>query len=309
MTTNQQRHRPRGRRASTLLVVLWAMLILAGVVISWAGVMQLQIEESTVAARRLDARAAALSGLTLAWHPLVKEDSELLRDHVLSDDQSFSVLVEGEGGRLNLNWLIARAQQSVDAERQVEEFLVSLGVGYDEVDVLMDSLIDWVDANDLRRLNGREGEPGYYVGNRPFENLDEVTEVNGAFALTRNPDWRKLFTFWSRGPIDVNWAPAEILRALPGVDETTAELVVEHRLGVDGIRNTEDDEPFASTDEFRSFVGIGAATFELVAPWVMVNDPTKRYVSTGRMGLSEYIVSVVANKQGARATIMDWEED
>jgi type II secretory pathway component PulK len=300
----------RARRASAMLMVLWAIILLSAAFLAWAQLMNAQVQATGNANRALEARACAMSGLAVAWHPQVKEeDFSVLRNVEIAPGQKYDVTIEGEGGRLNINWLIARALQDPASKDQLERYLEVLGVDdIQERQTLVDSLLDWVDPDDLRRLNGREAEPGYYAGNRPFETYDELAAVNAGHNLVAIPGWKDKITFWSAGPLDLNWAPRELLLGLPFMDEAKVDKLIQHRDGPDGERHTEDDQPLEKLEDLQGLLGIGGNQLKTLTPWVTLNDRSKRYVSTGISSDFLRIVSVVARLEGGRAIILDWQE-
>ena len=54
------------------------------------------------------------------------------------------------------------------------------------------------------------------------------------------------------GRLNVNTASAKALQLLPGIDEATAQRIIEMRSGPDGIEGTDDDVPFHSVAELNS---------------------------------------------------------
>lgn len=61
------------------------------------------------------------------------------------------------------------------------------------------------------------------------------------------------------GTVDINYADADDLTALPGVGDVMAQRIIEHR-------------PFHSPDDLRRVPGIGPATFERLRPHVSVTN-------------------------------------
>ena len=54
------------------------------------------------------------------------------------------------------------------------------------------------------------------------------------------------------GRLNINTASAKTLQLLPGIDENTAQRIIEQRAGPDGIDGTDDDVPFHSVAEINS---------------------------------------------------------
>src|SRR4051812_38929107 len=63
---------------SSLLLVLWALIFLSATVIAWARWIQQDIQVTGAASLNAEARAMAHSGMAMALHPLVKQQSPQL---------------------------------------------------------------------------------------------------------------------------------------------------------------------------------------------------------------------------------------
>ena len=82
---------------------------------------------------------------------------------------------------------------------------------------MIDCLLDWVDPDNLVRLNGAEDEPGYKPADKPLTSLDEVKRIRGWEEFTSRADWDTDLTLNSgSGQIDINWASRDVLLSLPG---------------------------------------------------------------------------------------------
>src|ERR1700736_125744 len=96
----------RKRRGAALMLALWALFLLSAMVISWALDIDSRLALSGSSNRILEAEAMACSGAEVALHPSVKPGSPNLTRKV-NAHQSYNTTVTGEGGRLNLNWIVA----------------------------------------------------------------------------------------------------------------------------------------------------------------------------------------------------------
>jgi general secretion pathway protein K len=147
-----------------------------------------------------------------------------------------------EGGKINLNRANETLLQRIFTNLQIEEPRRS---------VLVDSILDWIDPDDLHRANGAESEyyqslsPSYSAQNGPFNTVEELLWVNGVTselfygsspaqaAASREPQrvgLRQIFTVDS--PIDrvnLRTAPAEVIHALTGMPLEKSRAFVEER--------------------------------------------------------------------------------
>ncbi len=134
------------------------------------------------------------------------------------------VYISSENGKINVNALN-------DTNR---EFLVNLlekrDVDISDADTIADSILDWLDTDDLTHVNG--AEDGYY-GSLPdpykakdasFYSIEEMTLVKGV-----TPEIferiRDFVTVYGNKDIsvNVNIAPKEILSSIPGLSEDIAD--------------------------------------------------------------------------------------
>src|ERR1043166_1671616 len=97
---------PQSNSGAALMLALWALFLLSALVIAWALEIDSRLSLSGLADRRFEAEALACSGAEVAMHPSVQPDSPNL-SRKIDNRKSYQVQLTGEGGRLNLNWLIA----------------------------------------------------------------------------------------------------------------------------------------------------------------------------------------------------------
>jgi general secretion pathway protein K len=161
-------------------------------------------------------------------------------------DGEAQVRVRSESGRISLN-------NAPDALlKKVMKYFVEVG---EQRDAIVDSILDWRDADDFHRVNGAENdyyrslpEP-YDCKNAYFDTVEELLLVRGVtpeLFFGRRPKEGKegeeqgggtiglkdVFTVFSSAPnVDINTAPLEVIIALFGVSQEIAKKVVEAREG------------------------------------------------------------------------------
>ncbi len=287
------------------MLALWALFLLSAVVISWALDIDSQLSISGSANRILEAEAMACSGAEVALHPAVKRTSPNLKRQV-SGRQSYEAHVTGEGGRLNLNWLIA-GEDPVRLEILRKYFEIK-GIDLNERDRMIDCLLDWIDPDNLVRLNGAEDEGDYHPANSLLTRLDQVRKIKGWSEFTATPGWDDDLTLNSSGPVDLSWASREVMLALPGMTEPLVDAFLQIRRGPDGIDGTEDDPQFKSLDEIRAVLGISPDQFAALNGLVGFKDPVFRIVSVGKSGDTTRVVQMVVRKVGSSPQMITWKE-
>src|SRR4029077_1988671 len=91
---------------AALMLALWALFLLSAMIVSWALDIDSRLTLSGNANRLLEAEAMACSGAEVALHPSVNPGSSNLRGG-LGAGKSYEASITGEGGRLDVNWLVA----------------------------------------------------------------------------------------------------------------------------------------------------------------------------------------------------------
>jgi general secretion pathway protein K len=138
------------------------------------------------------------------------------------------VTLSDESGKISLNGL-------TDASGIVlKNLLLQQGVSPEQTDAIVDSILDWKDADDLHRLHGAEND--YYLSlpkpykarNANFAALEELILVRGITPeiLYGTGEKKGIFRFLTlyspTGRINVNAASKEVLAALPGMEPPAA---------------------------------------------------------------------------------------
>jgi hypothetical protein len=287
------------------MLSLWALFLLSAMVISWALDIDTRLTLSGHATRSLEAEALACSGAEIALHPAVKAGSVLLHGS-FGPGKTFRTRITGEAGRFNLNGFATALIQGDQQRLEVlKKYLELKGVELDERDRMIDCLLDWVDADNVERLNGAEEGPGYKPPNRLLQRIEEVKRIKGWEEFTSKEDWDADFTIntqQSLNKIDPTWASRDVLLSLPGMTEPLVDQFLTLRRGPDGIEGTEDDAVFHSLTEVLTALGYPQPVQNQVAGLIGFNeDPTMRVISEGKSGDVTRIVRMLIRKAGTNS--------
>jgi type II secretory pathway component PulK len=190
----------------------------------------------------------------------------------------------------------------------LRQYLELKGIELNERDRMIDCLLDWVDPDDLVRLNGAEASEGYQPANALLVRIDELKKVKGWETFTSAPGWDEEFTLNSTGPVDMAWAQRDVLRALPGFTDAMVERFLQLRAGPDGIDGTADDTVFKNLDEIRAALGLTPEQFRELSPFVSFKDSVLRVVSTGRSGDITRVIQLVFRRAGLTPQLITWKE-
>jgi type II secretory pathway component PulK len=296
-------------RGSALLVVLWVLALLSFLIVTSMMIAMKGVE--SVSSHRLVFRARQLaeSGLAVGAHPSVKPNDPLLHKQ-FSSLESYDVNVTTEESRLNINALLTDDRRGI-----LERLFSSWGLDPVEAQSVVDCLMDWVDADDVKRLKGAEKEDYARDGfpdrpyNRPFRTLDEVALVKGMdHVIALNPGWKEWFTLWGSGMVDINEASPEVIAAVTGATLQAARNLVAQRNGPDGIPHTKDDQPIEDVNLAIQILGLPPGTNAPYTSLLVPHGSVARIDSRGRAGSYVRHISAVMQKGAGLSQILEWRE-
>lgn len=304
----------RDERGFALVVVIWVLAVLLVVVAEFARTMRLEAETTRNYREAVSALRLAEAGYHRALaellpdafsHELDVEGRLVFRRSLLGVPEApartdlalgpgrFSYRISDEEGRINLN----RAAPAV-----LDRLLTELGVTKLDRDVIVDSILDWRDPNDLRRLHGAESD--YYLGlavpyrakDADFDAVEELIQVRGVtpgllFGAPGRPGLAEFLTVVGSGRINLNTASPTVLRVL-GFAQAEVDQIVQGR-------------PFPTLQQVPTFLRrraqrVKSETFRIEA-WGEVPGQ-------GRQGLQAIVVRQVG-AEGARARVRAWRSE
>jgi hypothetical protein len=285
--------------------------LLSAMVISWALDINSRLVVSGNASRVLDAEAMASSGADLALHPLIKPYSANLHGQ-MGNGEGYDVQMRGECGRLNVKFLtVGEDPAKLEILRR---YLTLKGVELNNLDMMMDSLLDWVSPGQgIHHLNACPETDNYRPPHAPLTSVDDLKKICGWAEFTSKPGWDQDFTVCdqcSQG-IDVAWASRDALRAL-GIGDDYVDRFVQLRAGPDGVDGTADDVQFNDVrDALTRGLGLNSQQISQIQNLVGYNFPVFRVVSEGKSGDVTRSVQMMVSKMGGaggRPQIISWKE-
>lgn len=190
-------------------------------------------------------------------------------------DIDCDVYLSYENGKININGIN-------DENREIlTTFLIKKGVDLPEADIIADSVLDWIDDDDLTHLNGAEDKyyeslpDPYKSKDGPLSSIEEMTLIRGVTPEIFETIKDSITVYGERNiNVNVNIASGEILSSIPGLSDDIVEelsLYIEEngmirtseelreifwRLGVIGD-SFEDIKSYLTLDE-SDFVAISA---------------------------------------------------
>lgn len=297
---------------SALIAVFWIMAILALAVFAAVRVVYHDADVASAQINGFDALQAAERGIAVAVNPAVEKMDPILEWSDEERDISYKARIISEAARFNINVILMRKDKQL-----LTDLFTDWGVELQDAQMLVDNLTDWIDGGDLTELNGAEiewyesqGRPNHPF-NRPFYNLDEMRLVKDMELLEQaNPQWKKWFTIWSQGKLDINEAKPELIAAAAEVSIDEAQDLVDHILGPDRERDTEDDQPFKDINAALSLMGVSEFQMPVVLPRLTATkDQTTRIVSDGRAGNVKRRITLILKNRTGQPAILERKEE
>jgi len=285
-----------------LLLVLWVLTILMVIVLAFSFMARTETSATLTFKDGIEKRFLAEAGIErgimeLFYRTLNKGQTVILEGlEVWKTDGtpytgqigegSYTVKIVDESGKINLNQL---TDENAIILRQL---LLNLGVQEADVNIIVDSILDWKDPNKgLHRLNGAGDEyyeslPNPYEPKHAnFDTLEELLLVKGMTPdiLYGTSDHGGLIDFLAINPgnvtpqpnapalINVNAAPKEVLLAVPGMNDEIAQAIITSRNAKE-IQNLADVNVPPESAKYFTTSGNGPYAIEAVGH--RANDKT-----------------------------------
>lgn len=285
-------------RGVALPLVLWAVFVVSTVVVVTLRLVDFDLDLETRASKRFVARQGALTGLAYALHPKIERTDPELHQN-LPDGTRIEVQIESEDARLNINTLLADKDSLV-----LRNLFRFWGVNEKDIPMIIDSLRDWVDPDELRSLNGAEaadleGEEYALPENRPFLRVSEMERVRGMDVVSRvKPDWKNYFSVKSSNLLDLQDVSPDLLRAVGGLSADQARAIVDFRNGADRKPGTKDDQVIKSQADIARIIPLQKAQADSIAQSFGTGSTLKRIISRGTVGGVTHEIAVIASVGG-----------
>jgi general secretion pathway protein K len=241
----------RSERGIALLMVLWILIILMVIVLSFSFMTRTDTHATLFFKEGWEKQCLAEAGIeraitemfyrthnkSLPSAPLenevIKVDGTEYTGQLGADYYVYGIL--DESGKINVNLL------SDTSGIILNNLLVNRGVPKEVADTITDSVLDWMDSDETHRIHGAESD--YYMSlpvpykakNDKFEAVEELLLVKGMtpeilYGTAKAPGIFNFITVYSKtGGINVNTAPKEVLAALPGITPEAADQIISLR--------------------------------------------------------------------------------
>jgi general secretion pathway protein K len=232
----------------------------------------------------------------------------------LFDDGYFIATVEDEAGKIPLNKLVNGNEYNPDIKEILIRLLSLPEFGLDETKVngIVDSIKDWIDADNATTGYGAETsyyaslDPPYEAKNAPLDCIEELLMVRGItkeifYGTKEKPSLAQYVTTDSDGVININTAPKLVLRAL------SASISAEMADRIDDYRRKESND-LSSPQWYKQVPGM--AGVNISPELITVKSNYFKIISVGSMKNMEQSLSGVVKRSGQKSVqIIKWRQD
>ncbi len=276
-----------------LLMVLWVLTILMVIVLSFSFMARTETQSTISFKEGIEKKFLAEAGIERGImemfyrnmnknQVLVLEGSEVWNIdgtpyRTQLGNGSYTVKVVDESGKLDINEV---------SDILLKNLLMNLGIEEENADIIVDSIMDWKDPDDLHRLHGAEDDyyrslPNpYEAKDNKFDTLEELLLVRGITPgiLYGEGERKGIINFLTvhakTNRININAAPKEVLMAIPGMSSEYADTIIDMR----------------STKEIMNLqeIGIVGENYSILAP----------YVTTS--GSNSYSIEAIGSKEDGK---------
>jgi len=314
--------RVRHQAGSALLLVLFAIVLLTGLITATVAFVSVDVDEYGALNKQFRARQLAESGLAFGLNPQVQMQDTALLNQQAPDGGRFHVVITSESTKLNINFILANNRDDL-----LEDLFSRWGVAPKVSEAAIDGLRKYLQSDQ----NAQTGvmttqslatptpagttstQPGTAQTQMITAQFTSVAEMGlvPEFApiMEAQPDWMNYFTIWGDGKIDVNLADADTISLVTGVSAATADQFVKYLWGPDGKPFTLDDRTYNSMDEVRAGLGLSPDQFQLVQNYLTLDSEVDRIESTGIIAGYEKKIVVVTNRNQNPMNYLSWQEN
>lgn len=306
----------KGEKGIALFLVLWVLTLLSVIVGEFCFAMRTEVNITRNFKEQTTAYYIALAGVNRAIGELIRnevilqkvkqpksekeeegqEEGEKEQDRwrinvdippVPYAQGQFEVKILNESGKININEANAALLRIMLNGFDIEE---------QQKSIIVDSIMDWRDKDNLHRLNGAEDDyyrslsKPYECKDGDFDSAEELLMVRGVTPEIFYSGLKKMVTVFKTpdkitrlhqgsttlrpdlNKISINAASPDVLRALPSMTDDS----------VQEIMNFRKERDFKSLTEISSLVG--SDVYNVISPYISLEiGPYFRIMSTGKV--------------------------
>jgi len=241
----------RRKRGIALIIVLWVTALLIVILLSFSVMARTEVFSTITFKEQMINKYLAEAGMQRAvmeiFYQNVNKNNQITfaGEEIYRADGTFyhgemgtgyyKISINDESGKININTLTDSSGIILN------NLLVNSGVDHETADTIVDSILDWKDADNLTRLHGAEDD--YYMSlrnpykakNANFDTLEELLLVKGVtskilYGNGEKPGLINFITLYSNtDKININTAAPEVLKAIPFMSDDSIQQIINYR--------------------------------------------------------------------------------
>ena len=228
-------------------------------------------------------------------------------------DGYFTAVIEDETGKIPVNKLANGDEYNPDIRDMLTRLLRQPEFELDDrkVDEIVDSIKDWIDADDQMSASGAENSyyaslaTPYETKNAPIDCIEELLMVRGVtaelfYGTKEKAGLAGFITADSDGLVNINTAPKMVLRALAEeIDSDRADRMDEYR--------KQEGNDLSVVTWYKRVSGM--ESLELKQELITVKSNYFKIISSGKMKNMSRSISGVVFKNGPQVQTIRWRQD
>ena len=316
------------RRGFALLAVILVLALLGVVIAEFALSMRLEATAARTYKQGIVATHLAEAGVEQAIREIlsdstvqaVDEDGTLIfyqvtpaqpaprrlpplpRTRVPLGPGEFSYRITDEESRVNVN---------LASTDQLERLFDALEVDRRARDAIRDGILDWKDADDQFRIGGAESDDTYLKQPVPYrarnsnlQDTSELLQIKGVSSelyrgTAEQPGLADFVTAHGRGSVNINTAPAPVLKAL-NLADAQVSAILQTRVQIPYTRRGW--RPSAPPPDGS----VGSQVFRIEAEGYVAGEPRARIVAIVQRGASQPSLALSGAVPRPPLTILSW---
>lgn len=305
-----------------LVTILLVIVVLFPLVLAFNSKVQINLLQAANHRDSIQALRMARSGVEAAIGVLKADDGgyDAMQDIWAMDlpaigagEGMLQVKIQDEESKIAVNRLVA--SNGVDVNKDVADRLRALIEQLGGKPEIVDALIDWIDIDD--EVSGTAGAEedeyrgrGYNIKNGPLDSIDELFLIKG-FDKELLQD-RKLLSFLTVAPvtddkININTAPAEVLRAVLGTKTASLSTPLSDGDIEDVVRYREEHE-FKNVKDMEQVIKVTTTQMGSIMPLIKVNSSFFTVHSAYALGKISKSVDALLKREDQTVTTIAWRE-
>jgi len=291
-----------------LIVVLWMLVVMTAMALAFS--QQVRTEVMLTANYQNQAKALSLAEAGI-WR-----GTAMILNRTIAENNGEQINLSGsvydldsEHGKLKVS--LQSSSGLIDLNRASPEIIKALMQTIDTPDetqkTILDSLLDWRDEDDLKRLAGAEDDDyraqglSYGPSNGLMISISELARVNGVTSLEYEALQSSMTIYSGQSRIDITSAPRRVLASLPSMDASMVDSIVNER--ETGNKHIDLTQIPAET---RKYIGAGQNEFIRISSFAEVNASISGVIAVVKLEATERLpVTVMSWRQHIDSVFMD----